>query len=115
VEIFRLLHCEFTTQFELMSSDNTLAIKQMQAAYETLLSRKVKTESTSPAKTKTGKIHPRILTLGGDHSIVSHRGMSMLLTCQALPALRALGAIYGPISVVHFDSHLDTYSQFIMS
>jgi agmatinase len=40
---------------------------------------------------------PRVLTLGGDHSI-------------ALPALRALHSIYGqPISVVHFDAHLDTW------
>jgi agmatinase len=40
---------------------------------------------------------PKILTLGGDHSI-------------ALPALRALANIYGqPISVVHFDAHLDTW------
>jgi agmatinase len=35
------------------------------------------------------------MTLGGDHSV-------------ALPALRALNEIYGPISVLHFDSHLDT-------
>lgn len=40
---------------------------------------------------------PRIVTLGGDHSI-------------ALPALRALHKIHGrPISVVHFDAHLDTW------
>jgi agmatinase len=26
----------------------------------------------------------------------------------ALPALRALHEIYGPVSVLHFDSHLDT-------
>lgn len=40
---------------------------------------------------------PRLLTLGGDHSI-------------ALPALRALTQVYGqPISVVHFDAHLDTW------
>jgi agmatinase len=39
----------------------------------------------------------RLLTLGGDHSI-------------ALPALRALQKLYGkPISVVHFDAHLDTW------
>lgn len=40
---------------------------------------------------------PKLLTLGGDHSI-------------ALPALRALKEVYGqPISVVHFDAHLDTW------
>lgn len=40
---------------------------------------------------------PKLVTLGGDHSI-------------ALPALRALKRIYGqPIAVVHFDAHLDTW------
>lgn len=40
---------------------------------------------------------PKLLTLGGDHSI-------------ALPALRALNKVYHrPISVVHFDAHLDTW------
>lgn len=40
---------------------------------------------------------PKLVTLGGDHSI-------------ALPALRALREIYGaPIAVVHFDAHLDTW------
>lgn len=40
---------------------------------------------------------PKLLTLGGDHSI-------------ALPALRALKEVYGqPIAVVHFDAHLDTW------
>lgn len=39
---------------------------------------------------------PKLLTLGGDHSI-------------ALPALRALKQVYGkPIAVVHFDAHLGT-------
>lgn len=33
---------------------------------------------------------PKLLTLGGDHSI-------------ALPTLRALNKIYGPVAVVHFD------------
>lgn len=43
------------------------------------------------------KQKPKLLTLGGDHSI-------------ALPALRALTQIYGhPIAVVHFDAHLDTW------
>lgn len=40
--------------------------------------------------------HPRVISLGGDHSIV-------------LPILRSLKTVYGPISVIHLDSHLDTY------
>lgn len=36
-------------------------------------------------------------SLGGDHTIV-------------LPILRSLHAVYGPISVIHFDAHLDTWA-----
>ncbi|KAI6001082.1 agmatinase [Pisolithus orientalis] len=43
-----------------------------------------------------GKNHPRVVTLGGDHTIV-------------LPLLRSIYSAYGPISVIHFDSHLDTW------
>ena len=39
---------------------------------------------------------PRVLSLGGDHSIV-------------LPILRSLREVYGPVSVIHLDSHLDTW------
>ncbi|KEF54462.1 agmatinase [Exophiala aquamarina CBS 119918] len=42
---------------------------------------------------------PRILSLGGDHSIV-------------LPILRSLKEVYGPISVIHLDSHLDTWDPY---
>lgn len=45
---------------------------------------------------KDGKEHPRIVTLGGDHTIV-------------LPLLRSINSAYGKISVIHFDSHLDTW------
>jgi agmatinase len=47
----------------------------------------------------TLEIAPRVLVLGGDHTI-------------ALPSLRALHAIHGPISVVHFDAHLDTWEGY---
>ena len=41
--------------------------------------------------------HPKLITLGGDHSV-------------ALPALRSLNKVYGqPIAVLHFDAHLDTW------
>lgn len=46
--------------------------------------------------TKDGQ---RVLTLGGDHTI-------------ALPILRALASRYGPITVVHFDAHLDTWDSY---
>lgn len=48
-------------------------------------------------RSTSGATHPRLLTLGGDHSI-------------ALPILESLHHVYGPISVLHFDSHLDTWS-----
>ena len=38
----------------------------------------------------------RILALGGDHTI-------------ALPLLRAAAEVHGPLAVVHFDAHLDTW------
>jgi agmatinase/guanidinopropionase len=40
---------------------------------------------------------PRVIALGGDHSIT-------------LPLLRAHAARFGPLAVVHFDSHTDTES-----
>ncbi|KAF8591950.1 Arginase/deacetylase [Ramaria rubella] len=86
--------------------DNVLAIDMMEAAYTTLLERPVApleegTSSNSPSAqfAKDGKEHPRIIALGGDHTIV-------------LPILRSLHKVYGPISVIHFDAHLDTWPPF---
>jgi agmatinase len=42
---------------------------------------------------------PFLLTLGGDHTI-------------ALPLLRAFCAMHGPLAVVHFDAHLDTWDTY---
>ena len=41
----------------------------------------------------------RVLTLGGDHTI-------------ALPILRSLARDYGPVAVLHFDAHLDTWDTY---
>ena len=41
----------------------------------------------------------RLLTIGGDHTI-------------ALPLLRAVAAKHGPVAVVHFDAHLDTWDTY---
>lgn len=41
----------------------------------------------------------KLLTLGGDHTI-------------ALPLLRALHRQHGPIAVLHFDAHLDTWDTY---
>ena len=70
----------------------------MTEAYRDLLRRPAKTQPTATvekARGADGIYHPRLLSLGGDHAIL-------------LPALRTLYEIYGPVSVLHFDSHLDT-------
>lgn len=41
----------------------------------------------------------RLLTIGGDHTI-------------ALPLLRAMHRKHGPIALVHFDAHLDTWDTY---
>jgi agmatinase len=41
----------------------------------------------------------RLLTLGGDHTI-------------ALPLLRVMHAMHGPIAVLHFDAHIDTWDTY---
>ncbi len=46
---------------------------------------------------QTGRVHPQIVALGGDHSI-------------SLPILRALNTIYGKVSAIHIDAHIDTWS-----
>lgn len=41
----------------------------------------------------------KLLVLGGDHTV-------------ALPTLRAISAVHGPVAVVHFDAHLDTWDTY---
>jgi agmatinase len=41
----------------------------------------------------------RVVSIGGDHTI-------------ALPLLRTMSAKHGPISVIHFDAHLDTWDTY---
>lgn len=45
---------------------------------------------------------PRIITLGGDHT-------------TTLPALRSTFDHWGAVSVIHFDSHLDTWDPDVLS
>ena len=42
----------------------------------------------------------KMITLGGDHTI-------------ALPLLRSLNRVHGPVSVLHFDAHLDTWDTYM--
>ncbi|OAN39010.1 agmatinase [Microbacterium sp. H83] len=46
-----------------------------------------------------GEQAQRIVTIGGDHTV-------------ALPLLRAIAAKHGPVAVLHFDAHLDTWDTY---
>lgn len=79
------------------SYDNAYAIKQIQDGHQELLHREPAYQPKGAKGIgKNGKLHPRIITLGGDHTIV-------------LPLLRSINSAYGPTTVIHFDSHLDTW------
>ncbi|KAH7398488.1 arginase family-domain-containing protein [Pyrenochaeta sp. MPI-SDFR-AT-0127] len=72
--------------------DNTVALKQLDKAHTIVSSR-----STNSNEAKT----PRIITLGGDHT-------------TTLSALRSAYHHWGPVSVIHFDSHLDTWDPKVL-
>lgn len=44
----------------------------------------------------------RLVTIGGDHTV-------------ALPLLRAVREVHGPVALVHFDAHLDTWDTYFGS
>ncbi|KAL4933058.1 agmatinase [Aspergillus undulatus] len=73
--------------------DNTVALKQLDLAHEVVSSRAA--NSTDVART------PRIVTLGGDHT-------------TTLSALRSTVRHWGPVSVIHFDSHIDTWDPEVL-
>ncbi|PLB43360.1 arginase family protein [Aspergillus steynii IBT 23096] len=73
--------------------DNTVALKQLDQAHKVVSSR--------PANsTEKGRV-PRIITLGGDHT-------------TTLSALRSTHEKWGPVSVIHFDSHIDTWDPEVL-
>ncbi|USP81198.1 Putative agmatinase 1 [Curvularia clavata] len=76
--------------------DNAYALQQIEQGHNLLLSRAPYTHANKPGPSKHGKTLPRMITLGGDHTIT-------------LPLLRSVNREYGPITVIHFDSHLDTW------
>ena len=51
------------------------------------------------AREVVGSGDRRIVTLGGDHTV-------------ALPMLRAAREKYGPVALIHFDAHLDTWDTY---
>ncbi|KAL2258616.1 hypothetical protein VTK26DRAFT_8016 [Humicola hyalothermophila] len=78
------------------SYDNTWALKQIEEGHFQILSRPPATDADKRGPAIKGKTLPRVITLGGDHTIT-------------LPLLRSINRAYGPVSVIHFDSHLDTW------
>ncbi|KAJ7623575.1 agmatinase [Roridomyces roridus] len=84
--------------------DNKVAIQQIEEGHKALLQREAFSPLGNDSATGEalvplsvdGKHHPRIITLGGDHTIV-------------LPILRSIHSVYSAVSVIHFDSHLDTW------
>ncbi|OCF40443.1 agmatinase [Kwoniella heveanensis CBS 569] len=81
--------------------DPATAIKQVNAGYKSILHHPVMNEERikelNMQKGLDGRYHPRIIALGGDHTIV-------------LPILDSLHEVYGPVSVIHFDAHIDTWN-----
>ncbi|KAI2816500.1 hypothetical protein CBS63078_4423 [Aspergillus niger] len=76
--------------------DNAWAIQQIEEGHNSVLMRKPFTDAEKYGLSKAGKTLPRIITLGGDHTIT-------------LPLLRSINRAYGPVTVIHFDSHLDSW------
>ncbi|KAI1809583.1 arginase [Poronia punctata] len=68
--------------------DKEVALEQLYKAHKRV--------STRPGHRGGKGAIPRILALGGDHT-------------TTLPALRSAHERWGPVSVIHFDSHLDTW------
>lgn len=71
--------------------DNRVALDQIYRANRAI--GKHKTTKSNPNKA------PKVFTLGGDHTIT-------------LPAIKAAYENFGPITVIHFDSHLDTWNPY---
>ncbi|KAF2645865.1 Arginase/deacetylase [Massarina eburnea CBS 473.64] len=72
--------------------DNTIALKQLDASHKIVSGR--------PAKSKEHTI-PRVIALGGDHT-------------TTLSALRSTYHHWGDVSVIHFDSHIDTWDPKVL-
>ncbi|KAI5922042.1 arginase [Camillea tinctor] len=73
--------------------DNNVALAQLDKAHTVVSGRRASNESYS--------VTPRIVTLGGDHT-------------TTLSALRSTYKRWGPVSVIHFDSHIDTWDPAVL-
>ncbi|EYE91750.1 agmatinase [Aspergillus ruber CBS 135680] len=93
VSDLRILDCG---DIPVTSYDNGWAIQQIEHGHNNLLMRKPFTNADEYGLSRAGKTLPRIITMGGDHTIT-------------LPLLRSINKAYGPVTVIHFDSHLDSW------
>ena len=73
--------------------DNTIALKQLDKTHSIISGREANASEVASV--------PRIITLGGDHT-------------TTLPALRSTYEHWGAVSVIHFDSHLDTWNPDVL-
>ncbi|CRK47296.1 hypothetical protein BN1723_007473 [Verticillium longisporum] len=73
--------------------DSRVSLQRLDKAHEVLAGRRAANASVSAT--------PRILTHGGDHT-------------TTLSALRSTSARWGPVSVIHFDSHIDTWDPAVL-
>ncbi|MCJ1338192.1 hypothetical protein MMC09_003477 [Bachmanniomyces sp. S44760] len=73
--------------------DNTIALRQLEKAHKVVSGRTANTTAKSSV--------PRIITLGGDHT-------------TTLAALRSTHLRWGQVSVIHFDSHIDTWDPSVL-
>lgn len=73
--------------------DNRAAIKTLDKAHRVVSGRQAASTDKSSV--------PRIITLGGDHT-------------TTLSALRSTHKHWGPVSVIHFDSHIDTWDPAVL-
>ncbi|KAI1077413.1 arginase family protein [Whalleya microplaca] len=73
--------------------DSNFALAQLSKAHKVVSGRRASNESYS--------VTPRIITLGGDHT-------------TTLPALRSTYKRWGQVSVIHFDSHIDTWDPAVL-
>ncbi|KAJ4252382.1 hypothetical protein NW762_010980 [Fusarium torreyae] len=73
--------------------DNKVALDRLDKVHKVVSGRRAANASVS--------LTPRILTLGGDHT-------------TTLSALRSTYERWGPVSVIHFDSHIDTWDPAVL-
>ncbi|EON61125.1 agmatinase [Coniosporium apollinis CBS 100218] len=72
--------------------DNTAALRQLDKAHKVISGRRTNSSTYTT---------PRIITLGGDHT-------------TTLSALRSTHERWGQVSVIHFDSHIDTWDPKVL-